>query len=296
MSGVDALQAHLDSGATTLARAWALARGDGLVLGFTDHDRDLEFEGVRFRARSGVTAGALAQGTGLAVDNSEAVGALSDAGLTEADIAAGRWDGAGLRVWLVNWADPAVRRLLFRGSLGEIARAGGAFRAELRGLAEALGQPQGRVFQSACSAVLGDAACGVDLAAPGYVAEAAVTGVDDGGRVLHLAGATGFDDRWFEAGRAVWLSGAAAGLAGVVRADRLEPGGRRLELWQRPGAVPSAGDLLRLQAGCDKRPETCRLKFANMLNFRGFPDIPGEDWLMAHPRQGGLNDGGSLKR
>jgi len=292
----DALQGHLETGATTVARAWALERGDGLVMGFTDHDRDLGFDGIQFRARSGMTARALAQTTGLSVDNTEAVGALSDTGLTEADIASGRWDGAGLRIWLVNWDEPAQRRLLFRGSLGEIARSGGAFRAELRGLAEALGQRQGRVFQSACSAVLGDAACGVDVSAPGYSSEATAASIEDGGRVLRVAGLGGFDDRWFEAGRIVWVTGAAAGLAGVVRSDRLEPGGRRLELWQRPGAVPASGDAVRLLAGCDKRLETCKLKFGNILNFRGFPGIPGEDWLMAHPRQGGPNDGGSLKR
>lgn len=83
---------------TTRARAWRLQRADGLVLGFTDHDRDLTFDGTTFRAASGMTAKALAQATGLAVDNTEAVGALSDAGLTEADILAGHWDGAALTI------------------------------------------------------------------------------------------------------------------------------------------------------------------------------------------------------
>ena len=86
------LQAHLETGATTLARAWAISRSDGVVLGFTDHDRDLEFDGIRFRANSGLTARALQQSSGLAVDNTEALGALSDAALREADLMAGRYD------------------------------------------------------------------------------------------------------------------------------------------------------------------------------------------------------------
>ena len=53
------------------------------------------------------------------------------------------------------------------------------------------------------------------------------------------------------------------------------------------------GDMLRIEAGCDKRAATCRLKFGNFVNFRGFPHIPGEDWLMAVPRSDGVNDGGS---
>jgi len=295
MSG-DALQAHLEGGCTTVARAWAVARGDGLVLGFTDHDRDLAFEGVVFRASSGMTARALAQTTGLSVDNSEAAGALSDAGLTEADILAGRWDGAGVRMWLVNWADVAARRLVFRGALGEVARAGGAFRAELRGLAEALGVPRGRVFQARCGAVLGDAACGVDLSAPGFFAEGVLADVADGGTRLWVSGIVGHEDGWFAAGRLVVQDGPAAGLEAVIRADRAEGDRRLVELWARIGADLVPGMALRLVAGCDKGLRTCRLKFGNVANFRGFPHVPSEDWLMAHPRQGGLNDGGSLKR
>ncbi len=54
------------------------------------------------------------------------------------------------------------------------------------------------------------------------------------------------------------------------------------------------GDMLRFTAGCDKRAETCRMKFANMPNFRGFPHIPGEDWLTAYPRAGRNTGGGSI--
>lgn len=48
-------------------------------------------------------------------------------------------------------------------------------------------------------------------------------------------------------------------------------------------------------AGCDKRFETCRTVFANAMNFRGFPDMPGDDFLFAQPGRGGLNDGGSRR-
>ena len=145
MAGIDAaLQAHLDTGATTLARAWLITRADGVRYGFTDHDRDLSFDGITFRADTGLSAAALAQSTGLSVDNTEALGALSDASVREDEIEAGRFDGADVRAWVVNWADPDVRWLQFRGTIGEIRRSGGAFQAELRGLTEALNRPCGR--------------------------------------------------------------------------------------------------------------------------------------------------------
>jgi uncharacterized phage protein (TIGR02218 family) len=284
--------AHLAGGITTVCRAWAVERRDGVALAFTDHDVDLAFEGRVFLAESGLTASAVQQSTGLAVDNSEATGALSSGLISETDIAAGRYDGAKVTAWLVNWADPAQRVMAFRGELGEVRRAAGAFRAELRGLAEALNQPQGRVYQAPCSAVLGDARCRVDLADPGYFAEVQVELVEDGKRFV-FAELEGFDDRWFERGRLRVLSGAGAGLIGVVKNDRLSAAGRRIELWERLRIEVVPGDLVRIEAGCDKRTETCRLKFDNIVNFRGFPAIPGEDWLMAVPANQAVNDGGS---
>ena len=278
---------------TTRARAWALERSDGVVLGFTDHDRDLGFDGIDFRARTGMTARALVQATGLSVDNTEAAGALSDAGLTEGDILAGRYDGARLTIWEVDWAAPADRRMLFRGSLGEITRAGGAFKAELRGLSEALSHGGGRVFGAVCPAVLGDGACGFNLSLPGFSVEAALLAVEEGGAVLDLPLLEDFELGWFAQGRVVVLDGPAEGMVGFIRREERAGGLRRLILWAAPGIAPRPGDRLRLEAGCDKRFETCRLKFANQANFRGFPHVPGDDWLLAVPKGDGRDDGGS---
>lgn len=289
------LQEHLETGVTTVARAWAITRRDGRVLGFTDHDRDLAFEEILFRASGGMTARALQQITGLGVDNSEATGALQHDSLTEADIQAGRYDGAELQIWWVNWADVSERRLRFRGSLGQITRAGAAFRAELMGLSEPLGRSQGRVYQAACGAVLGDGQCRVNLRDPALSVEATPLEVIDGGRLL-MPPLDGYAPGWFLKGRLEVLHGSGAGLSGLIKLDRRRGDGREIVLWERLAIPPGAGEAVRLVAGCDKHPETCRTKFSNFLNFRGFPHIPGEDWLMAVPREGGLNDGGSLRR
>jgi uncharacterized phage protein (TIGR02218 family) len=289
----EGLYAHLASGATTLCRAWSVKRSDGETFGFTDHDLDLVFEGMTFRASSGLTAKALQQSTGLSIDNTEAVGALNDASIREEDLMAGRFDGAEVRSWLVNWANVAERVLQFRGTFGEIARAGGAFRAELRGLSEALNQPRGRVYQRECSALLGDRECGVNLSLPTYASERRVEVIENR-QLLRFTGFAGFGNQWFERGRMVVLSGDAAGLVGLIKTDRIGETARTIELWQAFGLEVRAGDMVRLEAGCDKRSATCRVKFDNYLNFRGFPHIPGEDWLSAFPSSRRANDGGSM--
>lgn len=276
------LHAHLETGATTVCRAWTVVRKDGTVMGFTDHDRNLVVDGVSCRADTGMTARALQQTTGLSVDNSEAVGALSDAAITEADLLAGRFDGAEVRSFLVNWAAPQDWIEQFRGSFGEIVRSGGGFRAELRALSEALNRPQGFAYQPGCSAVLGDGRCRFDTSQPGYSTLRLVERVDEE-RVFSFDLFGDFEDRWFEHGRFEVLTGQAAGLVGVVKIDRLDGAGRRIELWQSLGSTVASGDQFRVIVGCNKAAGTCRTKFVNFLNFRGFPHIPGEDWLTSYP-------------
>lgn len=285
---------HVAAGLTTLCRCWAITRRDGQVYGFTDHDMDLAFEDVTFRANTGLSALALQQASGLSVDNTEAIGGLSDAAVTEAEIEAGRFDGAEVRAWMANWADVSVRWLMFRGSIGELRRAGGAFQAELRGLTDALNRPLGRVYQKPCTAVLGDAACGFDLTTEGYVAEVVAEQVE-GAQVFRWADLAGFEPGWFTGGRLEVLDGAAAGLWSTIKADAFVDALRVVTLWEPVRADVPTGAQLRLVAGCDKRFETCRLKFKNLLNFQGFPDIPGEDWMMAVPKQAGSNTGGSRR-
>ncbi|WP_439155835.1 DUF2163 domain-containing protein [Yoonia sp.] len=290
-----ALQAHLATGATHVCHCWAVTRRDGRVLGFTDHDRPIVFDGITFQPETGLSARALSSTTGLSVNNSEAIGALSAAAITEADITAGRYDGAEVATWLVQWDDPAARQLRFVGTIGEITRAAGGFQADLRGLTEPLNQPQGRSYMTTCSAVLGEGRCGVDLADPAFSVTLVVDAVAQG-QQFRFTAVTGFNDRWCEGGFLEVLTGAATGLREVIKHDRISADARAITLWQPIRGAVAAGDQVRLIAGCDRRAGTCAVKFANLINFQGFPHIPGEDWLTAVPRSDGQNTGESRTR
>ncbi|MEM7319187.1 MAG: DUF2163 domain-containing protein [Pseudomonadota bacterium] len=290
----EAFRNHVKSGLTTLCRCWAINRADGSTYGFTDHDCDLDFEDVTFKADTGLNAKAVQQSTGLSVDNTEAMGVLSDLSVSEKDIDAGRFDGAELRIWLVNWQETNQRWLQFRGTIGELRRSGGAFHAELRGLTESLNQPQGRIFQKPCTAVLGDAGCRFDTTQPGFCQDLPVEIVEDG-RVFTWTQTSGFAPGWFQRGKLQVETGPSAGLWGTIKRDREENSQWSVELWEPIRGGIAAGDMIKLIAGCDKRMETCRLKFSNILNFQGFPDIPAEDWVMAVPKRSGVNSGGSRR-
>lgn len=288
----DALKAHLDTGATHLCRAWIVRRLDGETFGFTDHDKALMVDGVLCEAASSMDATAVESTTGLSVDNSQAVGALSSAGISEIDVETGKFDGAEVWHWLVNWRAPEQVVLQFRGTLGEIRRGSGAFEAELRGLSEALNKPVGRAYLRQCDRVLGDAKCGVDIFADGFVAEDVVD-TSSGRRVIELKLLGEYDEDWFLHGKAVWVTGANAGAEGLVRVDQKRGLVHVIELWEETKFPIENGDRIRVHAGCDKQVESCKAKFDNFLNFRGFPHMPGEDWSLAYPQSGTELDGGS---
>lgn len=286
------LKAHLATGATTLCRAWIVTRNDGVTFGFTDHDKALSVEGVVCEAASSMDATAVESTTGLAVDNSQAVGALSSAGITDLDVETGKFDGAEVRHFLVNWRDTSQTILQFRGSLGEIRRGSGAFEAELRGLSEALNKPVGRAYLRQCDRVLGDAKCKVDIFASGFVAEDTVY-TSKGRRVVELQHLSEFDEDWFVNGKATWVTGANTGADGLIKVDRKKGPVHVMELWEETKFPIENGDILRVHAGCDKHAVTCKAKFNNFQNFRGFPHLPGEDWSVAYPVSGADMDGTS---
>lgn len=270
------LSASLASGVTTLCWCWRLIRQDGAVLGFTDHDRPLVFDGTTFEAASGFTASEMSSSIGLSVDNLEVDGALSSDTLSEADLAGGLFDDAKIEVFVVDWQNVEDRALLRVGSVGEVKRKDSLFTAEVRGLAHYLQQPTGRLYQAQCDADLGDARCRVKVDQPAFSGTATVTAVVTD-RSFVADGLDEFEDGWFALGFARFATGAATGQEMEIKSHTKMSVGDVIELWQPVRGPIVVGQNVNVTAGCDKRYATCRDKFQNVINFQGFPFIPGND-------------------
>lgn len=279
------LQAHLESGATTLCWCWRLVRRDGAVLGFTDHDKALVFDGTTYEASAGLSASDIKDGIGLSVDNLEVAGALTSDALNEDDLAAGRYDDAQIEIYRVNWQDVGQRVLMRTGSLGEVRRSGATFAAEVRGLQHYLQQPKGRLFQYTCDADLGDGRCGVDVSSPAFRGAGTVLAALSPRRFV-ASGLDAFESEFFARGLMSFDTGAAAGLAIEVKSHSNKLGTVTLEAWADVEGPPAPGDTFTVTAGCDKRIETCAARFANAANFRGFPAMPGNSFLTKVGRRG----------
>ncbi|WP_099865112.1 DUF2163 domain-containing protein [Pararhizobium haloflavum] len=283
---------HLKGQATTLCSAWRLTRRDGIVLGFTDHDRDLAFDGTVFSAVSGFSASDVQTELGLSVDGGEVAGAFRAEAISRKKLIEGRFDGARVELFTVNWADTEQRLRMRVFEIGEVVHADGEFRAELRGLAHRLNEVNGRIYSRRCDADLGDRRCRIDLEDPAFRRTGTVETAD--GMELRVSGLETAEDGFFRQGYLRWEDGANAGLGGEILDHGKDGEGDTLTFWAPPVNPPQPGDSFVVTAGCDKRFETCRTKFSNHLNYQGFPHLPGSDFAYGYADGDTVHDGRPL--
>lgn len=267
------LEAHLQQETTTLATCWKLTRRDAVVMGFTEHDRDLEVDGIAYVAASGFTPTAIAANAALAVDNLDVQGLLSADAIAEEDILAGVYDFAEIEIFQVNYTAPNDGGIILRrGWFGEITVNHQQFVAEIRGLAQKLSQELGEYYSITCRAQLGDQRCKVSMAA--YTVTGSITSVNS--RTIFTDDARTEEAGYFLGGLITFTSGDNEGLSMEIK-EFLQ--GQFVAVLPLPYPV-MAGDTYSLKAGCDKNFSTCVGRFNNAINFRGEPHVPGLDRML----------------
>jgi uncharacterized phage protein (TIGR02218 family) len=277
------LLAHLQGATTTLAYLWKVTRQDAQVFGFTSLDRDLLYAGVTYKANGAWSASNVAQDTRLSVGNLEITGYLSGDAITHADAEAGVWDHATVQLWRVNYTSLADgHEVVAVGELGEVRLSDGQMVVELRGFLQKLQNEQGRVFLPTCDAALGDSRCTIDVTGTGtLLTSGTVTSVTSRAvfSASGLSTGSGTADDYYRFGLVSWLTGANSGRRMEVKEYTGTGGVVELQL---PMVSPIAGgDTFSVYPGCDKTAVTCKAKFSNLANFRGFPTIPGVSKLLS---------------
>ena len=265
----------LDGDLLTVALCWRLERRDGVALGFTTHDRAIERGGLLYRAAPGMLPSAIGVSDGFEADSVDIEGALTSDAIGAADLAAGRWDGASVEVFMADWEDPgAAAFAVARGELGEVSIRSAAFEAELRGPTALLDAAVVEQTSPECRASLGDKRCRVDMAGRTRLTRVAAPVAAD---VVEVEAAAAGDA--YAGGLLRWIGGANSGLHSAI----LRSEGERLTLDEPPPEPPAAGDLVEIVEGCDKMLATCSARFGNAVNFRGEPHLPGIDLLTRYP-------------
>lgn len=281
------LQAHLDDGATTMCTCWRLTRRDGVVMGFTDHDEDLTFDGTAFEAEAGFNASAVQQSLGLAIDNLEVVSAFDSNSITENDLIAGVYDDAGVEVFTVNWQDVAQHVVIMVGNVGEVVQTGIQFTAELRSLTHRLNQKVGRVYQRTCDAKFADDRCRLNAAS--YTETGVVTEVFS--KSSFKATGLGAVEGRYSRGVLTWTGGGNINGVTDVRTHTKNDAVSGFDVWTPAVQEVQVGDTFSVLAGCLQTPAACKA-YSNYLNFQGFPHMPGKDIVTVYAKVGETNQNG----
>jgi uncharacterized phage protein (TIGR02218 family) len=251
-----------------VATFWRIYRRDGIALGFTSHDRDLYFQGIRHRAAPGMLPSAIRKTANLSPDSAEVEGALSHDAILDRDLDAGLFDWAQIEIGAVNW-ETLDHHLIYSGSLGEIERRDGQFSAELRSAKAELEEDLVPRTSPTCRAEFCGKECG--LSAQNFFHRSVVNAVDLDANLLTLS--TG--GQQFLDGRLRLLDGPQAGLEfGIISVD-----GAEFTLDRPIAKGTKVGTTAIILEGCDHTLGTCQGRFANVTNFRGEPFLPGNDLL-----------------
>lgn len=265
---------------------------DGTSIGVTDHDKPLAFDlgdgSISYLARTGILASDVSLVSGLDSDNYEVTGPIADV-VTLTGLLGGRYNRARARLFQVNWArlaDGAIK--ILAGNVSEARPEGGKFVFEVRSDIDRLNQVVGRTIVNNCDADFGDARCGVT---PESIVGTVVAAT--GALTFQVSFTGAYVNDYFNMGKAYPLTGANAGGLPCEIFDWAATGA--IELFAPLASTPVIGDTFTVERGCSKARQnsapsipTC-LTYANVVNFRGFPEVPGSDQVLRAtiPGEGG---------
>lgn len=289
-----AITAARQSSASRLCKIWRIERTDGVILRFTEHDRDLVVDGETFLATASFDPSSIKVNADLSVSDMDVQGAFDSSYITAEDLLAGRYNAAAFWVAECLWDDTAEGKDVLKfGWIGRVKEAGGKFVAELLDPSSRLQHNIVSAYSPSCRATLGDARCGVDLSQ--YTETAAVGSVTS--RKVFSANValaptvqTSLPDgitfgSFWKAGVVTFTTGANAGLS----MDVYDVYGDEINLMLSMPFDIAPGDEFTITAGCEKSLEMCRYRFSNVLNFRGEPHAPVTDDMIKGPVRDGIS-------
>jgi len=272
------LSSVLINGALRFATCWRIERVDGVIFRFTDHNTALEVDGQVYSPVGSFNASARQKQDGAEGANYTAKSYLDSTLITHDDLIAGKYkDAIVYEFTLVNWKYPWLGKLHeYVLKILEISFNGEIWEAKVEDLKSRLSRKVGRNLNKDCDYVFGDPdTCQVNLAVltqtgtvttggtNGFVATIAVTPVDE----------------YYTDGVLTWTAGDNLGLTSEIK----QQVGNDYKLYVKPPYPIQIGDTFDITPGCAHTKEACKSFQGNLLNFGGFPEIPGNNELISTP-------------
>ncbi|APG63812.1 hypothetical protein LPB140_11065 [Sphingorhabdus lutea] len=261
---------------TSFCYIWQILRHDGIMLAFTSHDRNVAINGIDYHASSGLIPTSIDAALGLENNGPDVDGILSNNAITDADIRAGKWDYAQIKLAIADWDKKTIiddEMSIYH--MGAIRHDGHHFTAELEGISAALLYPIIPKTSPTCRARLGDAKCGINLNK--YRCRAHIEKIE--GERIFITPAVQLTPHYLAHGSIKFLSGRSCGHKSAIWDNDVNS----VKIVDMPYASAQVGDMILLTQGCPKSISACGDRFENAQNFRGEPFLPGNDLLTRYP-------------
>lgn len=274
------LEAAITDRKPTLQLFLKMTLRDDTVMGFTKYPVAVTYESVTYRP--GLNVSVVQSQIGLGVDNLEVGAGYRDGIITEAEVAGGVYDGAGIILFLIDREDHAAGELILqRGKIREIRSRDGIFNVELASLASLLQANVGRLVTPYCIVPVFSAQCGLDedgehptILKPYKWADGEVSVVNSS-IIFRANDSEAYPTEFFNNGKLTWLTGGNAGVLSEVKSHGLSSGVAIFTLHEPPRLASIAvTDTFSVTWGCNKSFYRCQTA-ENVINMRSFPWLPG---------------------
>jgi uncharacterized phage protein (TIGR02218 family) len=264
------LTAHIQGEHATLARIMSLLPRGGAPVYFTDHDEDIEYDGINYLSASGFECSAIQNVVGGGNSNLE-VAIFVDTDATRQLIIGGYYAGAAIVINVVNYADLTMGHMPM--TVGLVTNVSLPYRQKavlsFQGRAASANKYLTEVYSPTCRAIFCDARCSLNV---NDFRETFTVETATGNKAFTSSDFTQTDGFW-NLGVVRWQTGDNAGQTTEIRTQT----GPAVALLIRTKSPIQIGDTAVIERGCSKTLAACRA-YNNVLNFRGEPFMPGSDF------------------
>jgi|GEM_PF-5358705 uncharacterized phage protein (TIGR02218 family) len=282
---------HLQKNCTTIATCLQITRTDGVIIGLTTCAQQLIIGGTVYQYLNSFEPSAIKSNVGKSGDI-EVTCILGTNAFTAADVLAGRYSGAIVEVFWVDYMNVANgQMIMMTGLIGDMKLSDLGVVITIKDLIDLLKQTVGEQYTSCCRVRdFGNSQCdpenGLNVSQYNYAWT--VAAVTTNFQYTLTAAATSPSGNYYTFGKCTFTSGQNKGLMRTVAADAQVTGTQCTITLYEPFPLPVAvGDTVTLQKGCGRLfancqsfPSSTNVSGNNGENFRGEPFLPGSNQLI----------------
>ncbi|MBL1420252.1 MAG: DUF2163 domain-containing protein [Alphaproteobacteria bacterium] len=280
-------KAHLALNVTQICHCLKIEKGD-ISLYLTDHDRPLLFLEDGYFPDENLTIAPAKFYRNLRDDQFEISSFIDDNGLSYDLIEADHLQDAQFYLYQVNWGKPDEYNLLKIGVVGDVYLEAAHVKLAMHGIAKPLEKRHNRLLQEKCDAQFAGDRCNIDTELAIYHKLGQVSLLKTT-HSFEIELPSGVDSGYFDGGSLEWQSGENINVGAeklrIMRQFKLSDCIHSIILYRTAKYPIALEDELKLTVGCDKSFATCRDRFANSAEFRGFDQMPGKAFKFTYPQR-----------